>query len=436
MTARRPCPWRRAGLAGLTVAALGLTAVPAAASPAATTTTTTTRPGAAVTIPSPGAGITGLQLNAIDQQFLTGVQAQVGSAQQALALAQLAVQAATARDAAVGSRLAADQTHLAQLDAGQKVAARAVEDARARLKRLAVAAYESGGPGGPVDVLLRAETIGDLARRQTYFTDVQHASAAALTGYVAARRAISRDAFAAVNAVQQAQSAKALAGQQLLAARAAAGQAAAVLEDRQALLTLTSDALSTPNTDIPRMVLDAYQRAAIAVQAQGCQLSWWGLAGIGRVESDHGRAENAHLSPNGDLTPPIIGVPLTGSNGTALVTDANGAYARAEGPMQFIPSTWARWGADGNGDGVKNVDNIYDAAVGAARYLCATSTQLQADAGLQAAYMSYNHSADYVTEVLAFAHSYELADADGLIPPLSPTPLYTVAPPQPPPPGA
>jgi membrane-bound lytic murein transglycosylase B len=97
--------------------------------------------------------------------------------------------------------------------------------------------------------------------------------------------------------------------------------------------------------------------------------------------------------------------------------------------MQFIPSTWAKWGADGNGDGIKNPDNIYDASLAAADYLCATSTNLETDAGLEAAYMSYNHSADYVTEVLAWAHAYAAADAAGLIPPMSAKPLYTLAPP-------
>ncbi|WP_425274969.1 lytic murein transglycosylase [Streptomyces monomycini] len=39
--------------------------------------------------------------------------------------------------------------------------------------------------------------------------------------------------------------------------------------------------------------------------------------------------------------------------------------------MQFIPSTWGSWGADGDGDGVKDPNNMFDAALGTARYLCA-----------------------------------------------------------------
>jgi len=195
------------------------------------------------------------------------------------------------------------------------------------------------------------------------------------------------------------------------------------------LLTLTSDAVTSPDTDIPRMVLDAYQRAAATVEAQGCHLAWWGLAGIGKVESDHGRDQNAHLAPNGDLVPHIVGVPLTGQNGTVLVQDATGAFSHAEGPMQFLPSTWQKWGQDGNGDSLKDIDNIYDATLGAATYLCATSHDLETENGLKAAYFSYNHSDDYVTEVLAYATAYEAADAAGLIPPATPLPLWALAPP-------
>jgi membrane-bound lytic murein transglycosylase B len=128
-------------------------------------------------------------------------------------------------------------------------------------------------------------------------------------------------------------------------------------------------------------------------------------------------------------------VPLTGKNGTVLVQDTTGTIAHAEGPMQFIPSTWQKWGEDGNADGVRDIDNVYDATLGAAMYLCATSLQLETDAGLQAAYFSYNHSNDYVTEVLAYAKSYEAADASGLIPTMLLVPLWALAPPAPPAPS-
>jgi membrane-bound lytic murein transglycosylase B len=403
------------------------------AAPGTTSTTVktfTTVPTSSIpppTIPPPGVSITDLQLNAINAQFLTEVEAEVGSAQAAFTASQAALAEAGAVANAAAATLAREHGRLGALNQAQQAAAASVQRARFHLRDFAVAAYESGGPGGPLAALLSAQTIGDFARREAYFATIADDNAAALTEYEHARGATSHATLVTVDDLQKAQAAKQLADEQLVLAAAAEQQAKTEFADRQALLTLTSDAISTPNTDIPRMVLDAYQRAAASVQAQGCQLQWWGLAGIGRVESDQGRAENAHLTPTGDLVPHIIGVPLTGEDGTALI-ESGGEYAHAEGPMQFIPSTWAIWGRDAIGDGNKDVDNIYDAALGAAAYLCATSTALDTDPGLEAAYLSYNHSQDYVTEVLAYAHSYEEAQVDGLIPPMAPEPLYTLAP--------
>jgi membrane-bound lytic murein transglycosylase B len=159
------------------------------------------------------------------------------------------------------------------------------------------------------------------------------------------------------------------------------------------------------------------------------------LAGIGKVESDHGRAQNARLEPNGDLGPRILGPALDGTNGTEAIPATDGGkftgdakWDHAVGPMQFIPSTWVRWQRDGNADGTKNPNNVYDAALAAAGYLCAVSSDLFTDSGLQAAFAAYNHSQDYVAEVLAFTHVYQQADISGSVPPESPTPLYQAAP--------
>ena len=105
------------------------------------------------------------------------------------------------------------------------------------------------------------------------------------------------------------------------------------------------------------------------------------VVGITRIESRHGTYGGARLLANGDVDRRIVGIPLDGTNNTEVITDTDGGqydgdpvYDRAVGPMQFIPSTWRRWAQDGNGDGVKDPNNIYDAADAAAHYLCASGS--------------------------------------------------------------
>jgi hypothetical protein len=112
--------------------------------------------------------------------------------------------------------------------------------------------------------------------------------------------------------------------------------------------------------EFPLVALDAYYRAAatVAEERPGCRVEWWGLAGISRVEGRHGTYGGASLLPNGDTSKKIIGIQLNGTNKTRVVADSDGgrldgdaSYDRAVGPMQFIPQTWKRFGADGNDDG-------------------------------------------------------------------------------------
>ncbi len=165
--------------------------------------------------------------------------------------------------------------------------------------------------------------------------------------------------------------------------------------------------------DFPLVALDAYWKAA---RAAPCPATWWALAGIGRTESGHGTSGGSTLDARGRTTRPIIGIPLAGGDGTARVGDSDGGRLdgdagvdRAVGPMQFIPSTWARWGTDGNGDGTVDPHNLYDAAAAAARYLCSASGDLRSDGGLRRAYLAYNHSGLYVDLVLRSARSYQAA---------------------------
>ena len=181
---------------------------------------------------------------------------------------------------------------------------------------------------------------------------------------------------------------------------------------------LTSPVVTTAldASGIPSVAVEAYQRAAAALAASdaACHLPWQLLAAIGRVESDNGQFGGAVLLPDGYGTRAIYGIPLDGRAGVALVRDTDGGkldgdpnFDRAVGPMQFIPSTWALYGADGNGDGKKDPNNIFDAARAAAGYLCAGGGDLANPAQEAAAVLRYNDADEYVHVVLALAVSYE-----------------------------
>ncbi|HET6938860.1 MAG TPA: lytic murein transglycosylase [Nocardioides sp.] len=176
---------------------------------------------------------------------------------------------------------------------------------------------------------------------------------------------------------------------------------------------------TTSTSGIPSAALAAYQRAQTVINAAdpGCHLDWQLLAAIGRVESNHGRADGNTLDDNGLAKPGIYGVALNGSNSTTEIVDTDAgafdndaAYDRAVGPMQFIPSTWSVVGVDADGDGVRNPQDIDDAALGTAVYLCSGSDDLGTDAGRHAAVYRYNHSQSYVDMVLQIREAYLQGD--------------------------
>ncbi|WP_393056911.1 lytic transglycosylase [Streptomyces sp. LN549] len=178
---------------------------------------------------------------------------------------------------------------------------------------------------------------------------------------------------------------------------------------------------------IPASVLAAYKKAqqAVAGTDAACRLPWQLLAAIGKVES--GQARGGRVDAQGTTFSPILGPALNGQ-GFALIKDTdNGAYDgdsthdRAVGPMQFIPSTWETWGQDGNADGRKDPNNIYDAALAAGRYLCAGSRDLSLAADLDRAVLSYNHSDEYLRTVRTWFEYYnrgthEVPDGTGVLP--------------------
>jgi membrane-bound lytic murein transglycosylase B len=203
--------------------------------------------------------------------------------------------------------------------------------------------------------------------------------------------------------------------------RAAARQAAA-----GAGATATPAAWVAPaggGRAIPALTLRAYREAAAwaAGYDPGCRLSWTVLAGIGRIESNHGLFGGAatRFSPAGAVSPRITGPPLDG-RGVAAIPDSDGGrwdgdtvWDRAVGPMQFIPGTWRSLGRDGNGDQVADPNNLFDAAVSAAGYLCLSGGDLSDPAQLRQAVYGYNHSWSYVDAVLGWAGLYQGGVAPG-----------------------
>ena len=177
----------------------------------------------------------------------------------------------------------------------------------------------------------------------------------------------------------------------------------------------SSSMVTLDSSGIPVRALQGYRKAATLINSAdpSCHIDWALLAAIGRVESDHGRFGGSQLNSAGVAQPAIIGMRLDGSNGTARILDTDGGrldgdtvYDRAVGPMQFLPSTWAMVGVDANGDGVKDPENIDDAAASAAVYLCSGHGDLGRPDDLRASILRYNASDSYVQMVTSIAYAY------------------------------
>lgn len=174
-------------------------------------------------------------------------------------------------------------------------------------------------------------------------------------------------------------------------------------------------------TGISVRALEGYGKAQLMMAASnpGCKLGWNTLAGIGWIETGHGTTRGSVLLPDGRTSKLILGPALDGTKGTRAIkaTEADAAatgdpdWDHAAGPMQFIGGTWARWALDGNGDGIRDRNNIDDASLAAASYLCAGNRDLSTADGWSSAIHSYNHSNKYVLAVNDRANMYAEASA-------------------------
>ena len=170
---------------------------------------------------------------------------------------------------------------------------------------------------------------------------------------------------------------------------------------------------------IPAPALAAYQRGAQIIDAAdtSCNIPWELIAAIGRVESDHGRYGGNTLTEDAVSKPGIYGIALNGKNGTQAINDTDGGqldndtvYDRAVGPMQFIPSTWQVVKVDADGDSKRNPQDMDDAALATAVYLCSGTDNLSTRQGQEASVFRYNHSQEYVNLVLRIMEAYSQGD--------------------------
>lgn len=169
-----------------------------------------------------------------------------------------------------------------------------------------------------------------------------------------------------------------------------------------AIANITDPPSDKAIAEIPPHLLRAYMDAASTCPG----LPWEVLAAIGWIESHHAQG---HSDPvTGDVRPPIVGPALNGSGGTARIPDSTepDGWAHAHGNMQFLKTTWARWGrvAPGRQAGATpDYDNAFDSIYSAAAYLCGDARRID---DLNAAILRYNHSRQYLNDVLAKAAEY------------------------------
>jgi cell wall-associated NlpC family hydrolase len=130
-------------------------------------------------------------------------------------------------------------------------------------------------------------------------------------------------------------------------------------------------------SDIPPSYLAIYTGAAATCPG----LPWGVLAGIGKVESDHGR-----------------------SRAPGVQSGAN--FAGAEGPMQFEPKTFQQYAVGADRQSPLSPYNPADAIYTAAKMLCANGAESGEPAGIKRAIFAYNHSPAYVSLVLFWAARY------------------------------
>ncbi|HEY3724591.1 MAG TPA: hypothetical protein VGN59_14660 [Acidimicrobiia bacterium] len=390
------------------VAALALVGALGVAGPRPAGAAPGRRAAAATPVVPPGAAsiMPGIDARLLGVPLVPGTgadaSAELAAAQTQLATLQTQHRALEEHSRELGSRVAA-------LSAVEQSAAARVEQTQGLVDRMAAAAYR-GANDGLLAVLPSSNAL-DLGRR------------AKLAGQVGTTlRTVSRHARDARRKASRAGARTAhdmvLVQQQLAGVDAQLPGATRAVQARLSQAAADLPARKVAGLGIPVAALDAYLRAerTMALLQPTCGIGWWVLAGIADGESGHGTHGGARADAHGDVFPPIVGIPLDGTNHTQPVADTDHGlfdgdplWDHAVGALQFTPGTWNRWASDGNGDGKTDPQNLYDASLGAARKLCADAgpAGMHTDAQISVALKPYTVTAALVRAKLARARAYQ-----------------------------
>ena len=260
---------------------------------------------------------------------------------------------------------------------------------RRRLDSSVRALYMSGGSAALYASVLDADSAADALQRVAYVQRIVQVGSTAASGTLTAsqslrKRATTLAADAEATVVTAAQVAQRHEELSALLAEAEAtlsrlsSRARSLAKAEAAAARLRALAAQVASTAADRVAraravqVPTNLRGVYVAAAQTCKgLPWNVLAAIGQVETGHGR-------------------------NTAT------SYAGAQGPMQFMPATFARYGVDGNRDGFTDIYDPVDAIFSAANYLCANGAG-RGEKALSRAIWHYNHADWYVALVLKIA---------------------------------
>lgn len=164
----------------------------------------------------------------------------------------------------------------------------------------------------------------------------------------------------------------------------------------------------------------AYQRAETVINATvDCNLDWTVLAAIARVESDHGRGDGEHrVTSTGRVIPAYVGAPLDGSEGGDRLHDTDGGeldghprWDAPVGPFGFLPTVWSSVAVDADGDKLRDPQDVDDAALAAAVFLCSGGRDLSRVGQLQQALGEYHPAQRFSGTVVSLAQVYQEQEA-------------------------